>query len=925
MRPVLAFAALLFCIPALAQEKAIKAALADYFASYTTSYTSPTDRCRIEKVNIDKQRKKITIHVNELFSGQSFSQDKVELIYKEIESRLPAAYSNYAVTLMGGDYPIEQLVTDIDKPNTIVPKRWTTLYSGPAWASCTDKPYNISKGMQGRHLMVWASHGKVYKNDKGIWEWQRPLLFCTTEDILSQTIVNPFLIPMLENAGAYVCTPRERDSQRNELIVDNDTPSSADGSYEEKGRIRWASTDSGFARAKSVYFDGDNPFKAGTARKAAVSRSEPTTEARWTPNITEAGHYAVYVSYDNLPAAIPDARYTVCHAGIQTHFSVNQRMGGGTWVYLGTFFFSANNPKNNFVTLSNLSNQKGTVSADAVRFGGGMGNISRGGSTSGVPRFLEGARYFAQWAGMPYSVYAGYEGTNDYNDDINCRANMTNFLAGGSCYLPNADGLRIPIELSVALHTDAGIKEDDYIGSLGIYTTDNNGSDYLPAGLSRLTSRDLCDFVLTQVDNDLNAVLGYWRRRPMWDRNYSETRRPQVPSIILEMFSHQNFNDMRKGHDPYFKFLLARAIYKGILKYSAAQHQSPYVVQPLPVTRFFSSIKKETNQISLVWKPQYDPIEPSASPKAYVVYVREEGNDFDNGTLVRSPSFTFKAQPGIIYSFKVTALNDGGESFPSETLCTMIADNSKADILIIDAFQRLAGPQVINNETEQRFSLDDAGIPYGSSADFCDDNLNPVAISGNTFDHCLLHGTSIAAAGTYSFASASRSAVEAGDVNLNHYHIADLILGYQRDDGYSLRSTPALSPNLINALQQFTQLRGRLLVSGAYIASDQTTAQGVGFLRNILKIDAYAPTPLPAFSQAIGMNTTLTLDSTPAETLTPMQPAFTTLLFPDKTSAAVAYKDTQYSAITLGFPFAAIRYPADRDKVMRAFLKFLTQ
>lgn len=50
------------------------------------------------------------------------------------------------------------------------------------------------------------------------------------------------------------------------------------------------------------------------------------------------------------------------------------------------------------VVLSNESKQKGVVCADAVRFGGGMGNIERGGETSGMPRYLEGARYSAQWA-----------------------------------------------------------------------------------------------------------------------------------------------------------------------------------------------------------------------------------------------------------------------------------------------------------------------------------------------------------------------------------------------------------------------------------------------------------------------------------------------------------------------------------------------
>ena len=70
------------------------------------------------------------------------------------------------------------------------------------------------------------------------------------------------------------------------------------------------------------------------------------------------------------------------------------------------------------VVLSNESRQKGVVCADAVRFGGGMGNISRGGKTSGLPRYLEGARYAAQWSGFPYSVYSPSEGKNDYTDDI---------------------------------------------------------------------------------------------------------------------------------------------------------------------------------------------------------------------------------------------------------------------------------------------------------------------------------------------------------------------------------------------------------------------------------------------------------------------------------------------------------------------------
>ena len=69
----------------------------------------------------------------------------------------------------------------------------------------------------------------------------------------------------------------------------------------------------------------------------------------------------------------------------------------------------------------------------------------------------------------------------------------------------------------------------------------------------------------------------------MWNRNYSETRLPAVPSTIVELLSHQNFADMRLGHDPKFKFTASRALYKSILQYICTQHNKEYVVQPLPV------------------------------------------------------------------------------------------------------------------------------------------------------------------------------------------------------------------------------------------------------------------------------------------------------------------------------------------------------
>ena len=75
-------------------------------------------------------------------------------------------------------------------------------YKGIPWVYNGSRPISITKGLQNRHLSIYASHGRYFNKNKNRWEWQRPNLFCTNEDLYTQTIVVPYLIPMLEKAGA---------------------------------------------------------------------------------------------------------------------------------------------------------------------------------------------------------------------------------------------------------------------------------------------------------------------------------------------------------------------------------------------------------------------------------------------------------------------------------------------------------------------------------------------------------------------------------------------------------------------------------------------------------------------------------------------------------------------------------------------------
>ena len=99
--------------------------------------------------------------------------------------------------------------------------------------------YVADRGLQNHHLAIWQSHGWYYEQKLARWEWQRARIFQTVEDLYTQSYVLPYLVPMLENAGANVLLPRERDIQRHEIIVDNDRNKDKSIYKEINGKDSW--------------------------------------------------------------------------------------------------------------------------------------------------------------------------------------------------------------------------------------------------------------------------------------------------------------------------------------------------------------------------------------------------------------------------------------------------------------------------------------------------------------------------------------------------------------------------------------------------------------------------------------------------------------------------------------------------------------
>ena len=819
----------------------------------------------------------------------------------------------------------------------------------------------ISRGLSGRHIALWQSHGMYYNEEQDRWKWQRATLHRTVEDMYTQTYVLDYLIPMLENAGAYVMTPRERDIQRQEVICDNDSsfarepkgaPLRVAGSYTENGP--WDQGVTGFADFKQEYDITDNPFRAGTTRTAWCSVT-PASRAVWTPAIPQRGKYAVYVSYASSKTSCRSAHYTVRHMGGDTEFEVDQRKGGGTWVYLGTFEFGPGT--SGHVELDNRGNAGETVSADAVRFGGGMGKILRGGRLSGMPSYIEGASYWLPWAGTDSTLRAW---DTDYVNDYAIRGAWVKMLKGRK---------GIPFDCSLAFHTDAGsTPNDSIVGTLAIYTLRDDGSRNFSGGGDRMTSRTFADFVQTQVVEDIRT--GFepeWARRQLWDRSYSESRTTDVPAILLELLSHQNFADMRYGLDPSFRFLASRAVYKGILKYLACRYGIPYVVQPLP-PHAFSALLTPEGDVRLSWQPTNDPLERTARAGGYTLYTRIDDGAFDEGVPVGECSAALPLEPGHLYSFKVTAYNDGGESFPSEILSVGIPNRRNGGtVLIVNNFDRVAAPAWVDMPQYAGFeSRLDAGMPYIRDISYIGENYEfrrdipwesddaagfgssytdkaGLVVAGNTFDYPAVHGRTILGLG-FPFCSVSSEAFCSDTSLVYSYRALDLICGAQVTTRSGRGAFPdrfqVFPKRMRDALGYWTAHGGHVLLSGSCIATDvwssvydlkpdlDYSAEAGAFAKEVLGYK-YAGSSASAAGMLAGMPFYNTLNSDCYACPNPdgLMPAGVQgsvwLRYDDSGSpAGVLFEGAGHKVASLGVPVECLMRVDDRARVLRDAFKF---
>ena len=790
---------------ALAKPTKVRKLPLKNFSYHTTVINNVLNEYKVESIVIDG--KKCTVEIGEHLSNIPMNDSIVADIYDSLRAQLPPSYSQYKLSIVSRKHPIEAFIPNyLRKKGDVDKSRFLPYKTGQVALTHLSNPWKPSQGLLNRNIALWNSHGLYYDKNNNKIRWQRPALFGTVEDMLSTQIVLNYLLPMLRNAGAEVYMPRERDWHSEGV---------------ELGALRQAQGPHGQRSVTEKVFKG---------------------------RVTHPDTYWVRVAYPTGCKATK-LQCEVKHGGVTTKYQINTTIGGDTWLYLDPLYIKDSIE----VRFYNEADKK-QWDITRVHVGGGCSVLN-----DNLPAFVDAAVYYLRQFGAPDSIIYNQkpDKDNDYYDDLYGRAKWTNYLSGGSQVNPDYPGVGIPLDLSLAVHTDAGVgTTDSIIGTLLVCTSDSLS----PTGYNQLTNNDFANYALKQIVEDLRSTFKIeWPSRGIWHRSYVETRIPAVPSLIIELLSHQNFADMRYAHHPAFQFTVARAIYKASLRYLSEMYGTGYVVQPLPITTFSAVLINDSVQLS--WKPAVDKLEESAYPTAYKVYTRKEDGSFDNGVLVKGNTCMLPIEKDVLYRYKITALNQGGESFPSEELSVCQLSDAKGEALIINGFDRVASPHYFVTETEAGFKHKlDYGVPYHYDLSFVgeqyefkqgvpyrNDNYpgsgasardTATVIQGNTFNYPYIHGKALRENG-YSFSSCSKRALADGltpKVPLENFEIVDLILGEQCDAPLFELYPTELQQVLFNYVQK---KKTKLIITGTYVASSKKsevfTQKG---LRYTLKSDS---------------------------------------------------------------------------------------
>ena len=749
--------------------------------------------------------------------------------------------------------------------------------------------------LAGKTVYLSPGHGFTWTDISGTFYWrtQRGNTNQIVEDLVSTETLHQWLVPMLLNAGARVVSVREADLNPNLVILDN-----GEAGYVETGAGFQDSTLPGWGRPTFPMTGGTLPFSLGGNRLMDAAATA-TASATYSLTVPADGYYNVYVSYSAYSARVQDAHYVVRHPGGEAHFRVNQQRHGGTWVLLGRFYFRAGGPAQ-VVVFNDSASGTGNVSLDAVRIGGGMGLIDRSTGSpqpSGRPRYEESARYHTQFAGAPQSVWAPSDNTPgaDRNNDVGTRSRFTAWV-----HEPGEDAVY------VAWHTNAfngtAVGSNTYV-----YGPNPPDGTYQFTGVPG--SDRLAQLIHGELVSDIKASSGW--NRPTWtdrgvDSAYFGELNPsnnsETPAVLVEVAFHDAAADAAHLKEPAFRYLAARAFAQGIIKYFAEKDGVAARLPPEPPTGV-SAVNQPGGEVVVRWRAPATDTQGVRGDAAtsYRLYVSDDGLAWNDGVAVSGTSARLTIPTDRAVYFRVTAVNAGGESFPSAVVGARTPVAGKPRVLVINGYDRL---EAANGEMET------FAAQYGLGS-----VLRINLWKMNDGSYVRLHGDALEA-NQVGFDSADADAVTAGDVQASSYGV----IGWFAGRGKALGAAPSAMEEAW--LAAAASGGSRLFFSGdasqrpAFLTSLFTALVpgGTGGL-SVTGAGAFAPVSV---SLDDGKNGAYVTGASPV--ITPSGSAEQLATYGGSGGAAVG---VPRQSVAFGFPFETIVGGPQRTDVMGRVLAYL--
>lgn len=151
-------------------EQAVRERLQAFFQTYIPVNVN-IGTCRLDSVRIDFHRKTIRIYTDNTFSYQPFRPETVNRIYRDIKEILPGPVTYFDITVFTDGHSINELIPNTYRNGKKDKSRLFTdiHYKDAPWVTRTSRPFEITRGLEGRHIALWQSHGKYYINNKDKW------------------------------------------------------------------------------------------------------------------------------------------------------------------------------------------------------------------------------------------------------------------------------------------------------------------------------------------------------------------------------------------------------------------------------------------------------------------------------------------------------------------------------------------------------------------------------------------------------------------------------------------------------------------------------------------------------------------------------------------------------------------------------------